>query len=213
MKKQLLLAAISLLPWCSATAQDNVQGTRPRVILVQLPTEENRMKVLDRRGHENEVLEITHDAQEVRNVMVKDFTDHFTFCPVYYFMDNNLERVKAQDFNGVLLGKDMQPVNNLEVGPGSKDYLVVRYDRPEGQPKREKVVKQTAGIDEGPMARGLVVSNYKLQQVKAITVNDQKKSLMTPTQRKLYSYRSKHYMIEYYPLAKELDNKVPRIYE
>jgi hypothetical protein len=178
-----------------------------------LPTEQNRMKVLDRRNHENEVLEIDHDAQEVRNVMVHDFTDHFTFCPVYYFTDDNLERVRAQDFNGILLGRDMKPVSNMDIAAGSKDYLVVRYDRPENQPKRYKVVRDTAGINEGSMAKGLIVSNYKLQQVKAITINDQKKSLMTPTQRKLYSYKSRHYQIDYYPLAKELDNKVPRIYE
>jgi hypothetical protein len=196
-------------------AQDKVEGRRPSFILVELPNEQSRIAALTRSQNERGVQEVKDDAAAVRNAMMRDFSDHFTYCPVYYFMDSNLGKIKAQNFEGVLLDKDFNPLSNLPIGPGSKDYLVVRYGRPEVQPHRMKVQRDTTGFygDGVPMGRGLIVSNYKLEQVHYITGLQQKEKLMTDKERKNYYYSSRHYQIGYYPLAKDLDYKVPKVYE
>lgn len=193
---------------------DKLQGVRPTVILVQLPTEQNRIDAMARSQKPASLEEVKRDAEAVRNSMMRDFTDNFSFCPVFYFMDKDLDKVKNQNFAGILFDKDMRPISEPGIGPGSKDYVVVRYGKPDVQPHRTKVVTDSTDLNDGiPMGRGLVVSNYKLQQVKYVTTYDYKRKLLGAQKRKEYYYSSKHFQIAYFPLAKELDSKVPRIYE
>ena len=207
-------------------ATDTLSVRSPKVLLVQLRSEHNRMAALIKQHRYKEIETLKTDALNVRSRMIADFHDNFNYCPVYYYIDTNLDLIKNRVFQGVLLHEDGTPIANVTM-PDS-DYLIVFYGYPAPQSRRSKVVKDssyrivysdTSDIAKGimdtmtydynsgePTATGLVINNYKFKQVSFLyKIGFENMMFKLNHANKKYIYTSKHYEIEYFPFAKLLN--------
>lgn len=214
-----LLTTITLLAATQVTVYGGGRkkgaGTKASVVLVQLSTEHNRIEALCQQKKYAAAKEVAADAEKVITVMLKDFRDNFTYCPVYYYLDTNVNKIKARQFDGILLDTNLNTVANVPLHKDSKDYQVIFYGKPAVQSKRSKVQRDTTKYlyNSGePFGRGLVVLNYKFQQLRYFYKLDYS-DLFLGKRKKQYYYSSKHYDIEYASLVPELNKKIPLVYE
>lgn len=159
-----LFAFCYLLP-LFATGQQKKPIRQPELILVNLSTEQNRRAALVRANDEKGLEKLNRDVQAVYLAIRNDFRDHFTFCPVYYFLDTNIARVKAQKHDSVLLGEDGNyvPASVME----GKNYQIVSYGYPVMQTNRIgylKKPKEEVGFDTR-LGRVWVVYDRQMEQV------------------------------------------------
>ena len=75
-----------------------------------------------------------HDAAQVNRCTVKDWSEHFKFCPVYFFRDSMSAKVREGDWEGVLLDSALRPVANPVLQPGDKNFYIAYYGTPIPQP-------------------------------------------------------------------------------
>jgi len=209
--KSIIFLFLSLAVTAAAYAHDTTAVKKPVVILVQLRTEINKINALTKAKNYAVLEEVKRDASEVRRLMMLDFTLNFHRCPVYYFMDTNIDYIKNKQFDGVLLDTSGAPVTNPLINSASSNYWIVYYGYHIHQARKEKVVtdKDRYTYDsEHPQGKGLVVLNDQFQQITFFykygydDVFFGKKS----RQKKLM-YSSKKFDIDYFPFAKMLHEK------
>ena len=99
----------------------------PEAILVQLPTETNRIAYFIKKGKSNKVQALEDASKKVISATVSDFRDNFSFCPVYFFYDSSIAEVKEHHFAGAVYDKNMQPVQNIGLSPNDTEYFIVYY--------------------------------------------------------------------------------------
>ena len=175
----------------------------PKAILVQLRSEKKKINYFEKAGNHKEAAQVREDVQGVNNAMISDFTDNFKFCPFYFFVDTNIELIKAKKFDGVLLNSDMKPASDLVVNANSKDYFIVYY----GIPEREKINKNGEMAGRNVNGEGLVVAGYdyiQLEKPSLFYYYTNRGYYHLHSKNSKYSYSSKKYNIEYYALAGEM---------
>ena len=208
---------------------DTLKVQSPKALLVQLRSEHNRMAALIKQRRYKEIEGLKTDAMNVTARMISDFHDNFNYCPVYYYMDTNLDLIKNRVFQGVLLHEDLTPIEKVNIP--DTDYFIVFYGYPTSQSRRRDIVpdstyrivySDTTDIIRGimdtmtydynsgePMGKGLIVNNDKFKQVSFLYKLDYE-NFMFKLRRanKKYIYNSKHYEIEYFPFATLLNAKL-----
>ncbi|MCD6013679.1 MAG: hypothetical protein K0Q79_3541 [Flavipsychrobacter sp.] len=183
----------------------------PSAILLQVRSEHNRIEALTKAGRQKELNEVILDAQNAAAAMKRDFEDNFSFCPVYYFVDTNIDLIKQKRFDGILLASDGTPVADPVITSSSTDYYIVFFGYPVSQPKQGQVVKdpQRYKTSSGePFGKGLVINNDEMQQLSYIIKFNYNDIFLGKEMKKKYFYESKHFEIDYFPLAKELNKKL-----
>ncbi|MCB0698242.1 MAG: hypothetical protein H6551_06345 [Chitinophagales bacterium] len=130
--KQLsFLLLTTLLTLSTVTAQAKKKKMyKPTAILVQLKAEQRKISELEKNNRTGSANMIKEDAAQVRSRMIKDFTDNFDYCPVYYFMDTDLDKIKRYDFDGVLLDKDGNIVTSASITSGDSTFYIAYYGMP-----------------------------------------------------------------------------------
>lgn len=220
-KSTLTKIALILLVICATNAcfaqdtlgkkQDTSVDKFPKAILVQLRSEHNRMAALSNGKRQKELEILKNDAVNVTSKMIADFKDHFNFCPVYYYMDTNLDLIKNRVFKGVLFNADSTPANDLVISDTSKDYLIVFYGYPTAQSRTKSIITDSTKYryNSGePIGKGLVINNYKFQQVSYIANPEYQNSLFRTKINKKYKYLSNHFDIEYFPHAEAFNKNL-----
>ncbi len=101
----------------------------PKAIIVVLKAQKNRLSYFMQRGDSANAQLVRKDAEEVMRVMRNDFTDHFSFCPVYYVMDTNLSLLKARKLNGILLDNKLNTIPSTLIKPDEL-YFIVYFGKP-----------------------------------------------------------------------------------
>ena len=206
----ILLAFMFLYPG-AANAQDTVHKKMPSVVLVQLPSERNRIEALKKQHEERLLAEVRMDAVCERTAMIRDFQANFTYCPVYYFMDTNATLIKKRVFTGVLMNADGTPATNIPLSPGSTGYVIAYYGylAPVYQHQSmEDSMRDRLNV-EPPFGRGLVILNDKFQELTffyKLGYDDVLFGLKKKHPELRYS--SKHFDIEYYPFVKLFELKL-----
>ncbi len=184
MNMKQIIFSLLLLPavYFTAAAQNKM------AVLVQLNTEQSKIAYFRKTGRNADAEKIKRETIKMNKKMISDFTDHFTFCPVYYYIDTNVDRIKRKNFDNILLDAKGLPVAN----PIALDsnYLITLY-----------------GIDDGTanvtVTKGLVVYTPQYKQVYFLRRFDVEGSA------KKYSYSS-DFGIEYYPHATMLERRMKR---
>ncbi len=210
----LTIATLVLTATDKARAADSLSKRYPRVVLVQLRSENNRIEALTKAQKYNDLEQVVNDARSTASAMINDFRDHFNYCPVYYFIDTNLDLIKQKKFDNILMNADRTEVTKPLIGASSSDYLIVFYGYPVAQRRSEKVVKDSARYQSGaeqPSGKGLVINNDKYQQVSYIYThgyNDIFTSKKQKEKLKPYQFSSTRFEIEYVPLAEIFNRKL-----
>lgn len=136
-----------------------------------------------------------------------DFTDHFDFCPVYFFMDTDIDKIKAKQFAGVVFDTNGVVVKN----PQLTTYYITYFGYPQ-EDKHSYFVTREANYRYGngmTIGSGLVVMDENFVQghppfpyfIFKLDYWD----LFKGKKVKAYSFESKKYDMEYYPLARGLN--------
>lgn len=174
----------------------------PKAILVQLRSEQRRVQYFLSSRQFYEARQIKKDASIVSKVMKNDFEDHFTFCPVYYFMDTNAHLVKKQHFEGTLFTAEGLPISHCVIHPGDTNYYIVYYGYPEEQMQVDATTNMDFNIGNGEvMGKGLIFLNYNYRQ-KDFYYRFGYFDLFHKLNPR-YEYRSAKYDIDYFPFAAE----------
>ncbi len=211
---QLFISIFLLAGSGKANTADSLSGKYPEMVLVQLKSENNRIQALTRARRFKDLEQVVNDANSSAAAMINDFRDHFNYCPVYYFIDTNLDLVKQKKFDRVLLNADRSPVEKPSINSASENYVIVFFGYAVMQKRSEKVVKDPARYQSGeeqPAGKGLVINNHKYEQVGYINKKqylDLFESKKDKEKEKLYKYSSPRFEIEYYPLAGSLNEKL-----
>ena len=170
-----------------------------KAVLVQLSSEQNRTDYFQKKGDSKDVKEIVNEAKKVNKVTMLDFKDHFTYCPVYFYIDTNRELIKNKHFEGVLLDAKGMPVKDAVINPSTSDYIIAYYGY--------------SGNDNSaaPDHAGLVILNDQLKQIYFLFRNKDFDLSKDPLMIARYSYSSARYDIGYKPFATRLNVKMEKV--
>lgn len=91
-------------------AKTKKERVPPAALFIQLNTEQVRANHLRTKGDTNSLAKLQAASGRAAQVMINDFTDHFKFCPVYYFYDSNLTRLQQGDYS-VLMDANRKQIN------------------------------------------------------------------------------------------------------
>jgi hypothetical protein len=202
---------ITLLIALNTRASDSL-AKFPVAILVQLRSEHNRIEALT-KAHWNKELEIVKaDAAGETSATINDFKDYFNFCPVYFFIDTNAEKVQNMQFEGILLDTNLAPAKNILISKLSKNYLIVYYGFPLAQDvaadlRSDSVVNENSTTPT--QFKGLIINNYKFQQLTYIFKSETDFiSFKKKNKKQKYLYVSDKFDIEYFPFAGILNEEL-----
>lgn len=216
-KMKYLAALLFSCGLCNTPALAQNNAMEPRYVLVQLCSENNRIEALTKARRYKELEEVKKDARGAMRATIKDFKDHFTYCPVYFFVDTNVEKIRARQFDGILFDTGKRLVTGIDLTPESKDYLIAYFGTPVAQPASTAVVTDGNAYYSNsggePSGKGLVICNYKFQQVKYFYRLGLSTLTIDKERNKGYYYFSKHFNIEYFPLVSKLSRKIPYPFE
>jgi len=164
---------------------------KPAAIFVMLNTEHNRVNKAIKAKWDKELAETRKDAEAVIVVTKNDFRDHYSLSPVYYFDDTNFNKLKQGTYDGIIKNEDGSSATDF---PRNK-FLIVYYGFPE-----------THADPDFPLRKGLVIIDDKMKQATKgnIKVRGFKRN-------KKYYYESKHFDIDYKPIARTLIKSIPNI--
>ena len=192
-------------------AQKSNDGKLPYAVLVQLKSEKNRIAALIMAHDKKNLIRVQKDASRVKKAMINDFKDHFTYCPVYFYMDSNADKVIAGDLDGILFTADSSPVPPNAMGLQDKKYIIVFYGYPITQSHIKKVVPDSVAKQpqtEAPNGKGLVINNSKMEQISYLYKFGYENFLFKPMRNRNYIAVSKKFDMEYFPTAGVLDTKL-----
>ena len=200
----MIFIAALLMP-CKSNAHPPEKKRVPTAVLVQLRAEQNRRDALIEAKNYSDLEILKRDANKAIEATVRDFRDHFTACPVFYYMDSNFDKIMAHQFDGVLLDENLAPVAHPNIE--DSNYLIVFYGYPTWQTRKGKWDTTKQKIWGGaPNGRALVVNNHRFKQIHYIYnldfdfFNFRKRKAKNP-----YHFESKKFDIEYYPSAAEFN--------
>src|SRR6185312_16975378 len=159
---KIVISFFLLFPVNISFAIDSLHHKSIQVVLVQLRSEQNRIAALTKNRQYALLEEAKTDAQKCAAAMINDFTDHFKYCPVYYYMDTNVEAVKSKQFDGILLNADGSKAKNIPINKNSSGYIIVYYGYPNYQDKKDDVASDELSRSAG---RGLIILNDQYKQI------------------------------------------------
>lgn len=203
-----LLILCTLLSSFAATAQQGERNRFPKAILVQLSSEQNRMKDLQKRQSDSgKLAQLKKDAAMVCEKILLDFKDNFTMYPVYFFMDTNYEKIREGNFTDVLMDTDGDLMERTELSNGSTDFFIIYYGYPKftkRKPKRIKASSDEAASFDAPTGKYFVICDNKLEQITYVRRGKNSFANEVPAEDKKYKYDSPLFNIGYNPTVKKL---------
>lgn len=211
-----LVVLLSLACPVEAKAQEMKWETRgyykPKAILVELRSQQKRIDYLEKSNRRNEVEQLAKDIDGANRAMINDFKDHFRFCPVYFIIDTNVDKIVAKRYSGVLLNSDMQPVDAEVMNKVGDDFFIVYF----GMPMREKEGRHTEQeLPRSQYGQGLVLNDHKGKQLLSpfqFYYYSNRRYYGVGSANRQYNYGSKKYNIEYYELAADLSAGLHEFY-
>ena len=185
----------------------------PGAILVQLPTYQRRIDYLQRPKDSTKLQQVKRDADSMQAKMVLDFSDNIDYCPVYFFYDSDIEKIKNKQLDGVLLDSNLVPVQQSSVNAIGKNYFIVLFGL---------VYEEITGKSEGSLSAGQSVASSKQRlQVYNSDYEKVKKPLPSGTNNawakpkrdiSAYQYESPLFNIYYHPYAARFNAKLHAFY-
>lgn len=206
--RYLLLLYTFLLTTQVAFAQRKEDRNKfPKAVLVLLSSEHNRIESLEKARAYKEAEQLKKDATMVSEKIRLDFKDNFHMYPVYFFVDTNLEKVKAGKLADILTNTDGDLMEITELGDSSTDFFIIYYGYPKftkKKPKRIKEGSEDAASFDTPTGKYFVICNNKLEQITYVrrgknTLIDE----VSPEDKK-YRYNSPTFNISYSPTVRKL---------
>ncbi|PZF74693.1 hypothetical protein [Taibaiella soli] len=195
----------------------------PAALFIQLNTEMVREGYLKKKGDTSGLFRLQNASGNAAQVMMNDFTDNFKFCPVYYFADSNLNRLKDGDLS-VLMDAHHKPVNSEKLASVSGNYFIgyfgftglakyqpVKTDDPNAPAslQYDKVYGTSYGHAKSTAtATGFVVTTSDEREIQRFFVgrNRDMNVFIGSLRDARYNYSSSDFSIDYVRSAKSLNH-------
>ena len=209
MRSVLLCGLLLLIAVTRSVAQANEKNRFPKAILVEVFSEEARQQHLAAVNDADRLKQVKKDALAISKCIRRDFTDHFSAYPTYFFSDTDLHLVKEGKLKGILYNADgTQALTNV-LGNNSTEFFIVYYGYPVAKKPRTKHIPGSAndaGSFDAHYRRGLVVNNYKMEQLTYVYPPNELLGGLSRKADKRYNYRSPVFDIEYRGTAHKLSD-------
>lgn len=185
----------------------------PKALLVQLNTNQRKVDYFSKTKNKKSLKQVYIDTDSVMSKMIQDFTDNFSYCPVYYYIDTNAELVKQQKFTGILLDKNLHPVQNPPLSPAD-EYFIALYGMP-SLPNRQSNEGDVYNTDyTNARDRRLVVMDKNMNVLQKPLPNGSNNvfggRMKEPAST--YKYASPKFDLYYRPVAKHYSAKLRDFY-
>lgn len=205
-----VLCSVTLVFFTGTLSYATGGSKKPSAVLVMLSAQQNRKRAMEKGGNTRYLEILESDMHSAIEATIKDFKDHFHFCPVYYFIDTNLDAIREHRFAGVLLDTNLTPVAGQPIPVDKRDYIITYFGLSKWQTSELRhdtmAMQQWGGQPNGST---LVVLDHKLrQQTYVYDINGFWSKLFGSKKRRKYGFESKKFDIEYSPLAGGLQVKL-----
>jgi hypothetical protein len=231
--------ACLLLIACAAPAQGQMLGigrkaqpgeTPPKAMLIELLTRDNQRAYLI-KNRPDLLSEFDRDVQAVIQRTVTDWSNNFSFCPVYFFLDTNADRIMRGEFAGVLLDSNLAPVEHPVVANGERHIYIGYYGSAMSQPDtvRENSPLTSAGQymeHDGDDVTSLIRERFLVHNADFRMLGEDKprtnyyRAFRPPNMtgreyrryRRALVYNAKRWYIDYQPVAFSYDATLRRYF-
>lgn len=126
-----LITILTLLFHCTVGAAQSIKAYReypkPEVLLIRLPTYNQRYKTYLTAGYIKGAEQIIKDAAAIQSNMISDFKENFTFCEYYFFYDTMNGEILKKNFAGNLYDKNLKPVTTSPLSTEDTTYQIVYW--------------------------------------------------------------------------------------
>ncbi len=180
---------ILLLLSTAAFGQTKQLPDSMKFLLVELKSEKNKLDYFRAHKTSNDLKRLSDDITATNQATINDYTDHFTYCPVYFYMDTNRQKIRDKQFDDIIFKGNYTLVPANIIPHNENRFLVVKFGYADDS---LSVFQNTTG---------LVMYNPQLEQVHFI------KKIKGKVLGKYY-FTSKKYNIEYRPFATQLNNSL-----
>jgi len=107
---------------------------QPSAILFMLHLSTNKIEGLRRRGMERDIPMVMAADKETNESIMKDFAAHFTYCPVYFFYDDNYDKAMNNQFAAIQFYTSQSIPQQLDLSQLQSIYFAeVSYAAPSAQ--------------------------------------------------------------------------------
>jgi hypothetical protein len=113
-----------LLDSKEVTIKAQVQQLRKGALLVMLPTVTE--KELAKYSLEGDKQFVINELRLRNHRVITEFSKHFTFTPVYFFLDSSASKVSMGQVNGVFINKNQDPDTTI-VLPTPNNYFIASF--------------------------------------------------------------------------------------
>src|SRR5690606_27232148 len=196
MKASNLFCVLSVLMMLSFSTGIYAQS-KPKAILVQLRSEHKRISYLQETRQRKKVNEMKREAEVVAKVMINDFEDNFSFCPVYYYYDTNYHLILQNKFDGVLMNAEGMPATDIVLSGTDKDYWIAYFGALASQ------------SNNSSLGKGLILTDSQGKNIDQFWRGEYF-DIFRPDPK--YSYTSKKYDLRYLKSAQKLNDKLKEKY-
>jgi hypothetical protein len=139
--------------------------TQDQIILFQIPSSSTQIEAAEQAGQHEVAKDFMRWDNQIKNAIFLDFSENYSFGPVYFFATEDADKIKKQDFSNVVFfnrsGENTQLPSNLG------DYQIANISF---YPK-ETIVKSKDGkdiIEESPenhTGQGIILRNKNYEPV------------------------------------------------
>jgi hypothetical protein len=202
----------------------------PKALLIELLTRGNQREYLV-NNRPDLLPEFDRDVNTVIELTVMDWSRYFQFCPVYFFVDTNADKIRQGAFTGVLLDSAMQPVAQPVIADGERNIYIGYYGSPMPQPDtvRPTTPGQSAGQymeHDGDDVTSLIRERFLVHDADFRMLSEDKPRTnyyrsfrppyMTGRQYRRYRrslvYNAKRWYVDYQPTAYSYDATLRRYF-
>lgn len=209
--KQILAIVACCLMSVAVLAQDALYP--PKAILIRLNTKTKAISHLKEKGltAKADLLKVENDTLNAR--LMRDWKDHFDYCPVYFFADTNLNRVLEGRLTQVVFDTAGHRISEAGVAQMAGQYYIA-YLGTRAQDDFEAVAA-TPGSTQLP---SLLVNDTHMKPLGSYnlssSMNGDLVSFLFPRRDESnYRFRSRYFNLDYFPVASKYQKKLRKYWE
>ncbi len=180
----------------------------PKAILVMLKTRTGQIEYLTR--HDPKHLDrFKEDISGAMDATLRDFSDHFKFCPVFFFADTMMNEVKIGHFNGVLLNDELKVAQQNVLPEGDTSFFVIDFGHLSQTSRNSNYEPPVVNLREILLAMD---HNFEFLEYPRPAIARGYWGTGSSRYRD-YWYRSKNYEVDYTPQAAAYSRTLEHYYE
>ena len=181
----------------------------PKALLVILKTRKGQVEYLTKHRPEH-LPRLKRDIRGAMAATVNDFNDHFDYCPVFFFADTMATEIMAAHFDGVLLDRNLKPVQQTVLAEGDTSFFVADFGHmSQALSKDDATAQMNVNLREV-----LLVMDYHFELLKWPLPAFARGFISTSSMKyRNYWYRSEYYEIDYTPQAAAYSLTLQRYYK